>query len=47
MERSLVMDAIVKKYDLQVKPEELQAEVPGVINSLLMSGEYEKAQKTW
>jgi trigger factor len=45
MERSLVMDAIVKKYELQVKPDELQAEVAGVINSLLMSGEYEKAQK--
>ena len=45
MERSMVMDAIVKKYELQVKPDELQAEVAGVINSLLMSGEYEKAQK--
>ncbi len=26
-------------------PEELQAEIAGVINSLLMSGEYENAQK--
>jgi len=45
MERSLVMDAIVNEYDLKVGPEELQAEIAGVINSLLMSGEYENAQK--
>ncbi len=45
LERSLVMDAITKKYGVKVTQEQLQAEVTGVLNSLLMSGEYEQAEK--
>jgi len=45
LERSLVMDAITKKYDVKVTQQQLQAEVTGVLNSLLMSGEYEQAEK--
>ena len=45
LERSLVMDAITKKYDIKISKEDLQAEITGVINSLLMSGEYAEAEK--
>lgn len=45
LERSLVMDAITKKYDIKIGKEDLQTEITGVINSLLMSGEYEQAEK--
>ena len=45
LERSLVMDAITKKYGVKVTQQQLQAEVTGVLNSLLMSGEYEQAEK--
>ena len=45
LERSLVMDAITKKYDVKVTQQQMQAEVTGVLNSLLMSGEYEQAEK--
>jgi len=45
LERSLVMDAITKKYGVKVTQQQMQAEVTGVLNSLLMSGEYEQAEK--
>jgi trigger factor len=45
LERSLVMDAITKKFGVKVTQEQMQAEVTGVLNSLLMSGEYEEAEK--
>lgn len=45
LERSLVMDAITKKFGVKVTQQQLQAEVTSVLNSLLMSGEYEQAEK--
>ena len=45
LERSLVMDAVTKKYAVKVTQQQLQAEVTGVLNSLLMSGEYQQAEK--
>jgi trigger factor len=45
LERSLVMDAITKKFGVKVTQEQMQAEVTGVLNSLLISGEYEEAEK--
>jgi trigger factor len=45
LERSLIMDAITKKFGVKVTQEQMQTEVTGVINSLLMSGEYEQAEK--
>lgn len=45
LERSLVMDAIVKKYDIKVKNEQLDGEVTEVVNELMRSGEFEELQK--
>ncbi len=45
LERSLVMEAITKKFDVKVTQQQMQNEVTAVINSLLMSGEYEQAEK--
>ena len=45
LERSLIMDAITKNYDVKPTPQQVQSELTGVINSFLMSGEYEKAEK--
>lgn len=45
LERSLIMDAITKKFGVKVTQEQMQTEVTGVINSLLISGEYEQAEK--
>lgn len=45
LERSLVMDAVSKKYNVTVTQQQLQDEVTAVINSLLMSGEYESTEK--
>ena len=45
LERSLVMDAIVKKYDIKVKNEQLDGEVTEVVNELMRSGEFEEMQK--
>ena len=45
LERSLVMDAIAKKYDVKLSKEDLQSAISAVINSLLISGEYEQAEK--
>ena len=45
LERSLVMDAIVKKYDIKVKNEQLDGEVTEVVDELMRSGEFEELQK--
>ena len=45
MERSLIMDAIVKKFSIKVGPEQLQTEIAALINTLLVSGEYDQLQK--
>jgi len=45
IERSLIMDAITKQYDIKISNEELEAEVSNVVNGLIMSGEFAEAQK--
>ncbi len=45
LERSMVMDAIAKEYNLKISQSDLQKEVTALINSLLMSGEYDQLEK--
>lgn len=45
IERSLVMDAITKHFDIKISNEELETEVSNVVNNLIMSGEFAEAQK--
>lgn len=45
LERSLVTEAITKKFGIKITQQQLQEEVTVVINSLLMSGEYEQTEK--
>jgi trigger factor len=46
IERSLIMDAITKHYEIKISNEELEQEVAAVISNLLMSGEFSEAQKS-
>jgi len=46
IERSLVMDAITRKYEIKITNEELENEVSSVVNNLISSGEFAEAQKT-
>ena len=46
IERSLVMDAITKSYDIKISNEELESEVSSVVNNLIASGEFAEAQKS-
>lgn len=46
IERSLVMDALTKHYEIKVTNEELEQEVSAVVNNLIMSGEFAEAQKS-
>ena len=46
IERSLIMDAITKQYDIKISNEELEKEVSAVVNDLLSSGEFAEAQKS-
>ncbi len=46
IERSLVMDAITKHFDIKISNEELEKEVSAVVNNLIMSGEFAEAQKS-
>lgn len=46
IERSLVMDALTKHYEIKVTNEELEQEVTAVVNNLIMSGEFAEAQKS-
>ena len=46
IERSLIMDAITKQYDIKISNEELEKEVSSVVNSLIASGEFAEAQKS-
>lgn len=45
MERSMVMDTIVNKFDLKVDSETYQSELVNLINALVSSSEYEKIEK--
>ena len=46
IERSLVMDALTKQYDIKISNEELEKEVSIVVNDLITSGEFAEAQKS-
>lgn len=46
IERSLIMDAITKQYDIKISNEELENEVSAVVNDLITSGEFAEAQKS-
>lgn len=46
IERSLIMDAITKKYDIKISDEELEKEVTAVVSDLIASGEFGEAQKS-
>jgi FKBP-type peptidyl-prolyl cis-trans isomerase (trigger factor) len=46
IERSLIMDAITKQYEIKISNEELEQEVAAVISNLIMSGEFSEAQKS-
>jgi len=46
IERSLIMDALTKQYDIKISTEELEQEVSAVVNNLIMSREFAEAQKS-
>jgi len=46
LERSLVMDAISKKYDIQISNEELEKQISAIITDLMQSGELQEVQKS-
>jgi len=46
IERSLIMDALTKQYDIKISNEELEQEVSAVVNDLITSGEFVEAQKS-
>ena len=41
LERSLIMDAITKNYDVKPAQRQVQSEITGVIKYFLLIGEYE------
>ncbi|MEA4812011.1 MAG: trigger factor [Anaerolineaceae bacterium] len=45
LERSLVMDALTKKYELKVENKDVEAQVNKLVNNLIMSGEFAEMQK--
>jgi len=45
LERSLVMEALSKKYDIKVTNEALEREISTIVNDLVMSGELQDVQK--
>ena len=45
VERSLIMDALIKQYDIKISNEELSNEVSSVLNDLIADGEIAEAQK--
>jgi trigger factor len=45
LERSLVMDALTKQFDIEVNEKQLQDEITQVVNNLIYSGEFEAMQK--
>ena len=47
LERSLVMDALTKKFELKVENKEVETQVNKLVNDLIMSGEFAEMQKTY
>ncbi len=45
LERSLVMEALSRKYDIKVTSEALEQEISALIHDLMMSGELQEVQK--
>ncbi len=45
LERSLIMEALSKKYDIKVTNEALEREISTIVNDLVMSGELQDVQK--
>jgi trigger factor len=47
LERSLVMDALTKKFDLKVENSDVENQVNKLVSDLIMSGEFAEMQKTY
>jgi len=47
LERSLVMDALTKKFDLKVENKDVETQVNKLVSDLIMSGEFAEMQKTY
>lgn len=47
LERSLVMDALTKKFELKVENKDVETQVNKLVNDLIMSGEFAEMQKTY
>ena len=45
IERSLIMDALIEKFNIKVDNDALEKEVSNVVNELVVSGEFEETQK--
>jgi len=45
LERSLVMEALSKKFDIKISNETLEKQISTIINELIMSGELQEVQK--
>jgi len=46
LERSLIKQAIEKKYDIQISKEELERQISNVLTELIRSGELEEVQRS-
>jgi len=46
LERSLIKQAIVKKYNIQISKEELERQISNVLSELIRSGELEEVQRS-
>ena len=47
LERSLVMDALTKKFEVKVENKDVETQVNKLVNDLIMSGEFAEMQKTY
>ncbi|HSN95275.1 MAG TPA: trigger factor [Anaerolineaceae bacterium] len=47
LERSLVMDALTKKFELKVENKDVETQVNKLVSDLIMSGEFAEMQKTY
>jgi len=45
LERSLVMEALSKKFDIKISNETLEKQISTIVNELIMSGELQEVQK--
>lgn len=47
LERSLVMDALTKKFEIKVENKDVETQVNKLVSDLIMSGEFAEMQKTY